>query len=190
MWRSLYTRAKGSTRAKDKETLISALDNMTISASAAAARGLPTRHVTIKNRGGLVFASVGYYELMCKIEDRFYSTVGDTFVACRDVCSHIFTIVSQVLMRENFTLANPDVIVNIRSVIMQDVSFVQEFNKMMSNAETAETLWGWLVERISILHGTELAAQVTANLAVLKRKTTSAKYAKRPESRTMNVKFE
>ena len=79
VWRSLHTRAKG------KKALLSALDGMTISAAAAAAKGLPTRHVTIKNRGGLVFASVEYYQLMCKIEDCFYSTVGNELTATINV---------------------------------------------------------------------------------------------------------
>ena len=93
-------------------------------------------------------------------------------------------------MRDNFTLATPDAIVNIQSGLLQDTLLVQDFKKMMPNAETAETLWGHLVERISNIHGTELAAQIMTNLGELKRKTVSAKCAKRPESRTMNVKFE
>ena len=73
VWASMLTRAKTKPNAK---ALIAAMDNMTMSSTAAAKIGLPTRHVTLKNRGGLVFASVEYYQLMCKIEDRFYSTVG------------------------------------------------------------------------------------------------------------------
>lgn len=71
-----------------------------------------------------------------------------------------------------------------------DSVLVQKFNKMVPNSETAEPLWNHLIERISNLHGTELAAQTTANLASFKRKANSSKCAKRPESRTLHVKLE
>ena len=72
VWRSLHTLAKHKCNAK---ALINALDGMTVDGTTAAKLGLPTRHVTMKNRGGLVFASSAYYKLMNKIENRFYSTV-------------------------------------------------------------------------------------------------------------------
>ena len=74
--RSMETRAKNKANCKQ---FLSALDNLKISADAAAKHGLPTRHVTLRNRGGLIFASANYYLLMCKVEDRFYSTVGTYF---------------------------------------------------------------------------------------------------------------
>ena len=74
--RSMETRAKNKANAKH---FLSALDNLKISADVAAKHGLPTRHVTLRNRGGLIFASANYYLLMCKVEDRFYSTVGTYF---------------------------------------------------------------------------------------------------------------
>lgn len=77
---SMETRARQKPNAS---ALLASLDNMTITATAASKSDLPTRHVTLRNRGGLKFASVDFYELMCKIEDRFYSTVG---VCVYDLC--------------------------------------------------------------------------------------------------------
>ena len=64
-------------RSKPAESaeLFLALDNLKVDMLTAAKEGLPTRHVTLKSRGGLIFASKGYYQLMCKVEDRFYTTV-------------------------------------------------------------------------------------------------------------------
>ena len=67
--------------------MLTTLNSLTVSAKVAAKLGLHTRHITIKNRGGLLFASQSYYELMSKIEDMFYSTI---------------------MMRDNFALARPD----------------------------------------------------------------------------------
>ena len=72
VWKSLHTQAKHKRNAK---ALLNALDGMTVDGMTAVKLGLPTRHVTMQNRGGLVFASSAYYELMNKIENRFYSTV-------------------------------------------------------------------------------------------------------------------
>ena len=77
-------------------------------------------------------------------------------------------------MRDNFTLSNPDAIINIRNGILHDALLVDMFNQMMPDAETAKPLWEHLVERTSNLHGTEHAAQLTVNLARFKRKTASA----------------
>ena len=95
-------------------------------------------------------------------------------------------------MRDNFLLTNPDAILNIRNDLLQDAPLHAEFNSMMPDAkeETTQALWEHFVERISNLHGTEMATQITANLASSKRKTASAKCAKRPEGRTLNVKHE
>ena len=70
--RSLQTQVK---RKKNQKELTASLDALIVDSKVAAKLGLPTRHVTIKNRGGLQFASKEYYDLMCKIEMRFYSTV-------------------------------------------------------------------------------------------------------------------
>ena len=69
--------AKNKCNAK---ALINALGGMTVDGMTAARLGLSTRHVTMKNRGGLVFASSAYYKLMNKIENRFYSTVCFSYV--------------------------------------------------------------------------------------------------------------
>ena len=69
----LITLAKRKPNAKE---LLSALDRLSVDMLTAAKQGLPCRHVTIRSRGGLLFASRQYFELMNKIEDHFYSTVG------------------------------------------------------------------------------------------------------------------
>ena len=83
----------------DSGKKLKALGNLTVSMLQAAKDGLPTRHVTMKSRGGLMFASADYYQLMCKIEDRFYCTV---------------------MMRSNFALTTEDVVVKIRQDLRQD----------------------------------------------------------------------
>lgn len=70
--RSLRTQVKRKTK---KQELLASLDALTVDSKVAAKLGLPTRHVAIRNRGGLQFASKEYYNLMCKIEMRFYSTL-------------------------------------------------------------------------------------------------------------------
>ena len=72
VWKSLHTQSKSKTNGK---VLLQALDSLTITAHEAKKMGLPCRHVVLKNRGGLVFASYNYYQLMCEVEDRFYCTV-------------------------------------------------------------------------------------------------------------------
>ena len=69
--RSLRTQVKRKSKSQE---LLTSLDALTVDSKVAAKLGLPTRHVTIRNRGGLQFASKEYYDLMCKIEMRFYST--------------------------------------------------------------------------------------------------------------------
>ena len=150
---------------QQSEKLLASVNALTVEPKIAAKLGLPTRHVTIKNRGGLLFASKQYYELMCKIEMRFYSTV---------------------VMRQNFALARPDVIANIKKELLQDCKMFEEFKAMIPHE--AFVLWEMLVERIANLHGTELAAQQTEGLAALKRKSTAAKI--KPQKRTVSVKHE
>ena len=70
--KSVKTECKHKPNAK---SLLQALSNLTVDMLTASKLGLPTRHVTLKSRGGLMFASTRYYQLMCKIEDKFYSTV-------------------------------------------------------------------------------------------------------------------
>lgn len=141
---------------KMKKKLLSALDNLSVDGLSAAKSGLPTRHVTLKSRGGLLFASGPFYQLMSQVEDRFYS--------------------STVLMRENFALAREDVINNIREGLLLDSRFSTAFNAMIPAElveECGEMLWTLVADRISNLHGTELAVQLNDNLASLKRKSAS-----------------
>ena len=84
VWRTLHTQAKQKTNGK---VFLKALDSLTIDAREATKLGLPCRHVVVKSRGGLVFASCSYYRLMCKVEDRFYSTV--CYCLFYFVCVHI-----------------------------------------------------------------------------------------------------
>ena len=145
--------------------LLASVNALTVKAAIAAKLGLPTRHVAAKNRGGLLFACKKFYELMCKIEMRFYSTVA---------------------MRQNLALAQPDVIHNIKKELLQDSKMFQEFASMLTH-DNAVVLWEMLCERIANLHGTELASQLTEELAALKRKST---VAKKPQKRTVAEKYE
>jgi hypothetical protein len=72
---------------------------------------LPTRHVTIKSRGGLLFVCKEFYHLIAKVEDHFYDTV---------------------LMRQNFALASKDAIINIKASLLVDETLMHEFNEMLS----------------------------------------------------------
>ena len=54
---------------------LAALSNFTVDGKVAAMHGLPTRHVTMKTRGGLTYACKRYYEVFSKMEDRFFCTV-------------------------------------------------------------------------------------------------------------------
>lgn len=161
---SLITQSKLKPEQQAKE-LLSSLHALTVKAAIATKLGLPTRHVAAKNRGGLLFASKKYYELMSKIEMRFYSTVA---------------------MRQNLALAQPDVIANIKKELLQDSKMFEEFAWMIPN-DNAVVLWEMLVKRIANLHGTELASQLTEELASLKRKSTAAK---KPQKRTVSEKYE
>ena len=164
--RTLRTQVKDKPQTKE---LLVALNSLTVEAKVAAKLGLPTRHVTLKNRGGLLFASKGYYELMCKIEMRFYSTI---------------------LMRKNFALLQSDAIANIKNQLLVDDALHEEFQKLIPNGEEcADILWELLVTRISNLHGNETASQLTSELAALKRKTDGAKRL-RPDKRTVSAKYE
>ena len=149
--------------------MLAALKSLTVSTKVAAKLGLPTRHVTIKNRGGLLFASQAYYELMSKIEDMFYSTI---------------------MMRDNFALARPDAILNIKKKLLVNESLHGQFQKIiMADEECVDNLWQLLVHRISNLHGTEAASQLMSELVASQRKNNSAKKVV-PEQRTVAVKYE
>ena len=164
--RTLMTQAKHKPKHQSKE-LLSSLEALTVKPNIAAKLGLPTRHVTIKNRGGLLFASKQYYELMNKIEMRFYSTI---------------------TMRKNLALAQPDVIQNIKNELLLDAKLYAEFESMIPTG--ADVLWEMLVDRISNLHGTELASQLMEELAALKRKSQSTKNRVKPQKRTLSAKYE
>jgi hypothetical protein len=101
---------------------------------------------------------------------------------------------TQVTMRTNFDLASPDVIKNIRAELLEDVSLMTEFNQMLADPESCGlTLWQMFVQRISTLHGTELAAQMMDNLASSKRKASASKKSGRlgPQfTRPLQAKFE
>jgi hypothetical protein len=78
----LSTLVTESKRKPEKsKILLHNIDRLKVDMMTAAKLRLPTRHVTLKSRGGLIFASKNFYELMCKVEDRFYSTV-----SCVRVC--------------------------------------------------------------------------------------------------------
>lgn len=94
-----------------------------------------------------------------------------------------------MLMRKNFTLARSDTILNIRNELLTDVGLADEFKIIMSDSETAEVLWGLLVQRVSNLHGTELASRLTSNLASSKRNK-QCKAPNKPHKRTLAMKFE
>ena len=51
------------------------LESFVVDSAVAAKFGLPTRHVTMRTGGGLVFASPKYYKVFSKMEDYFYCTV-------------------------------------------------------------------------------------------------------------------
>ena len=141
-------------RKPDAKVLLQTLDNLCIDMFTAAKQNLPTRHVTLKSRGGLIFASKEYYELMEQIEDRFYSTV----CCCCCLCTpHTFHLNTQVTMRQNFALAKQDAIVNIRRSLLHDSVLVAKFERLVE--PHTEKLWGLFVDRISNLHGTELAGE-------------------------------
>ena len=61
-------------RRKNKDQL-RFLDPFVVDSGTAARCGLPTRHVTMRTGGGLVFASAEYYKVFCKMEDYFFCTV-------------------------------------------------------------------------------------------------------------------
>ena len=77
-------------------------------------------------------------------------------------------------MRTNFALAREDIITNIRLDLLKD-PLSKDFKQLIPNAEAfGDELWGYFVDRVSNLHGTELAAQLTDNLASFKRKIDSS----------------
>lgn len=92
-------------------------------------------------------------------------------------------------MRQNFALANKDVIKNIRKKL-EDSPLMTDFCDLMPNHDCGPELWVHLVERICNLHGTELASQLFENLAALKRKSVAAKRSHAPSSTSMQAKFE
>ena len=102
-------------------------------------------------------------------------------------CVHILNPNTQVIMRQNFTLASADVINNIRAELLADESLKQEFYDLLPNPEScASILWELLVKRISNLHGTECAKQMMDNLASMRRTSQSAAEGKNRQ----HVKYE
>ena len=96
-------------------------------------------------------------------------------------------------MRQNFSLAQIDVIKNIRSALLTSSTLCTEFKEMIPDADKcAQELWTYFVKRICDLHGTDLAGQLMDNIASTKRKAAALVQSKRlaPSSRTLQVKFE
>jgi hypothetical protein len=92
-------------------------------------------------------------------------------------------------MRQNFGLADKDVIKNIRKQL-EDSPLMQQFCGIMPEHDCAPELWVHLVTRTCNLHGTELARQLFENLAAMKRKAAAAKRSHAPSSTSMHAKLE
>ena len=93
-------------------------------------------------------------------------------------------------MRQNFALANKDVIANIHKKLL-DSPLMTEFCSLMPNHECAPELWVYFVQRICTLHGTELASQLFDHLAASKRKSeASRRSAAKLNSTSMQAKLE
>jgi len=62
-------------RRKDAEVWLRCFEHFTVDITTAAKDALPTRHVTLKTGGGLLFVSKACYEVMSKMENYFFCTV-------------------------------------------------------------------------------------------------------------------
>lgn len=71
----LLSLRRGAATRKETKKMLSELDCLSVDMRTAAKDSLPTRHVTVKSRGGLLFACKEFYHLIAKVEDRFYDTV-------------------------------------------------------------------------------------------------------------------
>ena len=192
-------RRQAATR-KETKKLVAELDTLSVDMRTAVKYCLPTRHVTLKSRGGLLFASKEFYHLIAKVEDRFYGTVRLCLIICfttcfthKNSCNIHVSVNMQVLMRQNFALASEDAIVNIKCALLTDVGLFREFREMLSPAlrdVCAEVLWELVVARMSNLFGTEAAGQMMDELASQKRKKSAPKRAKSGMQFAQPPKFE
>ena len=71
----LLSLRREAARRKETKTMVAELDNLSVGMRTAVKECLPTRHVTLKSRGGLLFVCTEFYHVIAKVEDRFYDTV-------------------------------------------------------------------------------------------------------------------
>ena len=139
-------------RRKDADEWLHHFEQLHVSSFSAQKAGLPTRHVTLRTGGGLLFSSPQFYGVMSKMEDYFFCTVS---------------------MRKNFAVPQTDAISNIRAQLLDSESLKTLFNKCVPSLHDVDYLWGMIVQRLSTLHGNEMAARMMEELASLKRNKTS-----------------
>ena len=170
---NIVERRKG----KDTDRQLLCLETLCVDSDTAAKQGLPTRHVTLKTGGGLVFASKGFYEVFSQMEDFFYCTVGPhrhtlythhvVMSTCTPSCPN-----PQVTMRANFGMPDVDIISTIGQSILDDENVRSSFCNLLPPEDRVvfgQDFFEEFVKRLQTMHGTELAAQLTERLASLKR---------------------
>ena len=155
-------------RRKDADVWLRHFNDMHVDSISAQKLGLPTRHVTLKTGGGLLFASPSFYDVVNKMEDHFFCTVS---------------------MRTNFSVPNTNVIRNIRAKLIDSSTLKVLFNKCVPSLQDVDYLWGLIVQRLCTLHGNEMAARMMQELASLKRQKNSTK-SKDKVVRPLQLKFE
>lgn len=154
-------------RRKDAADWLRHFNVLHVDSISAQKAGLPTRHVTLKTGGGLLFVSKEFYSVMSKMEEQFFCTVS---------------------MRKNFALPQTDAISNIRSKLLDSQSLKTLFSKCVPSLQDVDYLWGLIVQRLCTLHGNEMAAQMMQELASLKRQKKSK--SKDKVARPLQLKFE
>ena len=145
---------------------LTALHHFEVAAEVAATDGLPTRHITLHTGGGLRFASKSYYQVFEIFEDRFF---------CRTT------------MNQTFALPNVNIIRHIKDGLLSDNALLEQFLSIMPCEldRIGRDLYPMFVQRVSTLHGTELANQLMEGLAAQKRRAGGEK--KNPQE---NPKYE
>ena len=136
---------------KKNADYLNALQFFEVAVEAATKDGLPTRHVTLHTGGGLRFASKSYYQVFKIFEDRFFS---------------------RTTLSQTFELPDVNIICHIRNGLLSDIALFGQFLAIMPREldEVGRELYPMFVQRVSTLHGTEMANQLMEGLAAQKRR--------------------